>query len=77
MVAGEDFTFTRISRIESIRQTSTTVCTITASSTAERDGDTYESRLTISSTFSVADTAGNVATTMSPTSKTIYVTRSA
>jgi len=74
-VEGEDFNFLRISRIDDIRQTSTTVCTITAQSTAPRDNDTYESRLTVSSTFSLSDTAGNVQTTMSPTSKSIWVTR--
>ena len=74
---GVDFTFKKISRIESIRQTSTTVCTITASSTAERNGIKYDSTLTAAATFSVSDTAGNAATTIQPTSITTFVTRSA
>jgi hypothetical protein len=72
---GVDFTFKKISRIDTIAQSKTTECTITAQSTSERNGITYDSTLTAAATFSVADTAGNAATTISPTSITTNVTR--
>jgi hypothetical protein len=74
---GVDFTFKKISRIDSIKQNKTNECKITASSTAERNGITYDSTLTAAATFSVSDTAGNAATTIQPTSITTFVTRSA
>jgi hypothetical protein len=68
--------FTRISRINSIVQTTEDVCTISAQSTAE-PGDTNprESTLAAASTFSVSDTAGNVQTTLSGSPQTIWVQR--
>lgn len=74
--SGIDFTFTRISRINSITQTSTTICTISAQSTAER-GDTEfrASILTAASTFSVADSAGNTQTTLLGSPQQIWVKR--
>ena len=58
----EDFTWDKISIIGSIVQTSATVCTITAFSTAERDNDDHLSTLRASARFSITDTAGNVQT---------------
>jgi hypothetical protein len=73
---GVDFRFTRISRINSIVQTTEDVCTISVQSTAE-PGDTNprESSLAAASTFSVSDTAGNVQTTLSGSPQTIWVQR--
>jgi hypothetical protein len=73
---GVDFRFTRISRINSIVQTTEDVCTISVQSTAE-PGDTNprESSLAAASTFSVSDTAGNTQTTLSGSPQTIWVQR--
>jgi hypothetical protein len=73
---GVDFRFTRISRINSIVQTTEDVCTISVQSTAE-PGDTNprESSLAAASTFSVSDTAGNSQTTLSGSPQTIWVQR--
>jgi hypothetical protein len=73
---GVDFGFTRISRINSITQTSEDVCTISVQSTAE-PGDTNprESSLAAASTFSITDTAGNSQTTLSGSPQTIWVQR--
>ena len=76
IVEGVDFRFTRISRINSIVQTTEDVCTISVQSTAE-PGDTNprESSLAAASTFSVSDTAGNTQTTLSGSPQTIWVQR--
>ena len=58
----EDFTWDKISIITVIVQTSPTVCTITAYSTAERDNDDHLATLRASAKFSITDTAGNVQT---------------
>ena len=58
----EDFTWDKISIISVIVQTSPTVCTITAHSTAERDNDDHLATLRASARFSITDTAGNVQT---------------
>ena len=58
----EDFTWDKISIISAIVQTSPTVCTITAHSTAERDNDDHLATLRASARFSITDTAGNVQT---------------
>ncbi|NBY60797.1 MAG: hypothetical protein EB028_04770 [Actinobacteria bacterium] len=73
---GVDFTFTRISRINSITQSSTTVCTISAQSTQER-GDTVAraATLTAAATFSISDTAGNAQTTLLGSPQTTWVLR--
>jgi hypothetical protein len=73
---GVDFVFTRISRINSIVQTTEDVCTISVQSTTE-PGDTNprESSLAAASTFSVSDTAGNVQTTLSGSPQRIWVQR--
>ena len=55
----EDFTWDKISIIGTIVQTSSTVCTITAFATAERDNDDHISTLRASASFSITDTAGN------------------
>ncbi len=74
---GEDFSVTRISRINSITQTSAKVCTINAQSIAEPDGDTRETILAAAATFAVADTDGNVQTTLKGSPQSIWVTRPA
>ena len=68
-----DFTWDKISMIASIVQTSTTVCTINAYSTAERDNDDHIATLTASGNFSITDTAGNAQRTLlgSPQSTTV------
>jgi hypothetical protein len=69
----EDFTWDKISLIGTIVQTSTTVCTITAFSTAERDNDDHIATLRASANFSITDTAGNAQKTLlgSPQSTTV------
>lgn len=69
----EDFTWDKISLIGTIVQTSTTVCTITAYSTAERDNDDHIATLRASANFSITDTAGNAQKTLlgSPQSTTV------
>ena len=74
---GEDFSVTRISRINSITQTSAKVCTINAQSIAEPDGDTRETILAAAATFAIADTDGNVQTTLKGSPQSIWVTRPA
>jgi hypothetical protein len=72
---GVDFTFTRISRINSITQSSTTVCTISAQSTAERGDISRASILTAATTFSISDTAGNAQTTLLGSPQQTWVQR--
>ena len=72
---GVDFNGTRISRINSIVQTSAKVCTVNAQSIAERDGDTRETILAAATTFSIADTAGIVQTVLLGSPQSIWVTR--
>ncbi len=69
----EDFTWDKISLLNPIVQTSTTVCTITAFSTAERDNDDHIATLRASANFSITDTAGNAQRTLlgSPQSTTV------
>ena len=69
----EDFTWDKISFINPIVQTSTTVCTITAFATAERDNDDHIATLRSSASFSITDTAGNAQRTLlgSPQSTTV------
>jgi hypothetical protein len=74
---GEDFSVTRISRINSITQTSAKVCTVNAQSIAEPDGDTRETILAAASTFAISDTDGNVQTTLLGSPQSIWVTRPA
>jgi hypothetical protein len=74
-IIGEDFSVTRISRINSITQTSAKVCTVNAQSIAEADGDTRETILAAASTFAVSDTDGNVQTTLAGSPQSIWVTR--
>ena len=74
---GEDFSVTRISRINSITQTSAKVCTVNAQSIAERDGDTRETILAAAATFAIADADGNVQTTLKGSPQSIWVTRPA
>ncbi len=74
-VIGVDFNVTRISRINSIVQTSAKVCTVNAQSIAERDGDTRETILAAATTFSIADSAGVVQTVLLGSPQSIWVTR--
>ena len=74
-VLGVDFNGTRISRINSIVQTSAKVCTVNAQSIAEPDGDTRETILSAATTFSIADTAGVVQTVLLGSPQSIWVTR--
>ena len=74
-VIGVDFNVTRISRINSIVQTSARVCTVNAQSIAERDNDTRETILAAATTFSIADTAGIVQTVLLGSPQSIWVTR--
>jgi hypothetical protein len=76
-VIGVDFNVTRISRINSIVQTSAKVCTVNAQSIAEADGDTRETILAAATTFSIADTAGVVQTVLLGSPQSIWVTRPA
>jgi hypothetical protein len=74
---GVDFNGTRISRINSIVQTSAKVCTVNAQSIAEADGNTRETILAAATTFSIADTAGVVQTVLLGSPQSIWVTRPA
>ena len=74
-VFGVDFNVTRISRINSIVQTSAKVCTVNAQSIAERDNDTRETILAAATTFAIADTAGLVQTVLLGSPQSIWVTR--
>ena len=74
-VFGVDFNVTRISRINSIVQTSAKVCTVNAQSIAERDNDTRETILAAATTFSISDTAGVVQTVLLGSPQSIWVTR--
>ena len=74
-VLGVDFNGTRISRINSIAQTSAKVCTVNAQSIAEADGDTRETILSAATTFSIADTDGVVQTVLLGSPQSIWVTR--
>jgi len=72
--SGADFTYTGISALSGIAQTSPTVCTITAVSTATLLGDTATATITAASSFSMADTAGNAQTTLTDSPKSTLVT---
>ena len=72
---GVDFTTKYISAINSIVQTSSKVCTVNAQSRAERDNTTYETVLRAATTFAIADTSGNVQTSLLGSPQTIWVTR--
>jgi hypothetical protein len=73
-VNGVDFTFTNISGITSIVQSSATVCTINATSSAVGGGGSTNSTLTASGTFAVTDTVGNAQTSLTGSPQTIAVT---
>ena len=74
LVAGVDFDLTNISQIDSIAQTSSTLCTVNVSSTAVAGGGAVSSTLTAASSFSMTDTAGNAQTSLTGSPKTISVT---
>jgi hypothetical protein len=72
--SGTDFDLTGISAITGIVQTSATVCTITATSTATNGGGAVTSTLTAASTFSMTDTAGNAQTALTGSPQSTSVT---
>ena len=74
-VIGVDFSTKYISAINSIVQTSARVCTVNAQSRAARDNTAYETVLSAATTFSIADTSGNVQTSLLGSPQTIWVTR--
>ena len=75
LTSGSDFDLTNISTITSITQTSPTVCTIVAESTAITNGVGVVSILNASASFSVTDTAGNAQTTLVSSPQSVTVTR--
>ena len=75
IIIGVDFSTKYISAINSIVQTSARVCTVNAQSRAERDNTAYETVLSAATTFSIADTSGNVQTSLLGSPQTIWVTR--
>ena len=75
IVIGVDFSTKYISAINSIVQTSARVCTVNAQSRAARDNTAYETVLSAATTFSIADTSGNVQTSLLGSPQTIWVTR--
>jgi large repetitive protein len=75
LISGSDFALTNISTITSITQTSSTVCTIVAMSTAAANGVGVVSTLTAAASFSMTDTAGNVQTTLIGSPQSVTVTR--
>jgi hypothetical protein len=74
-VIGVDFSTKYISAINSVVQTSARVCTVNAQSRAARDNTAYETVLSAATTFSIADTSGNVQTSLLGSPQTIWVTR--
>ena len=74
-VIGVDFSTKYISAINSVVQTSARVCTVNAQSRAARDNTAYETVLSAAATFSIADTSGNVQTSLLGSPQTIWVTR--
>ncbi|MCF8544769.1 MAG: fibronectin type III domain-containing protein [Ilumatobacteraceae bacterium] len=66
---------TNISTITSITQTSSTVCTVIAVSTATTNGVGVVSTLTAAASFSMTDTAGNAQTTLAGSPQSVTVTR--
>lgn len=71
---GVDFDLTNISSITGIEQTSSTLCSVNATSVATAGGGAVTSTLTAAQTFAVADDAGNVQSTLSASPKSITVT---
>ena len=74
-VIGVDFATKYISAINSVVQTSARVCTVNAQSRAARDNTAYETVLSAATTFAIADTSGNVQTSLLGSPQTIWVTR--
>ena len=73
--SGVDFTYSGISSITGIVQTSWKVCTITATSSAIAGGSAVDAILTRASSFSISDRAGNPQTALSGSPATTTVTR--
>jgi len=73
--AGTDFTLTGITSLGTIAQTSSTLCTIPATSPATV-GERLDAVLTAAGTFSVQDAAGNAQTVVAGSPATTVVNRS-
>ena len=71
---GVDFDLTGITAITSITQTSPTVCTLTATSSAIADGVAVTSTLTAASSFSVSFTNGNSRRAINGSPQSVIVT---
>ena len=73
--SDEDFTFTDISAITAITQSSSAVCTVTATSTAIANDVAVISTLRAASSFSITDINGNAQTTLlnAPQSVTVAI----
>ena len=74
-VIGVDFATKYISAINSVVQTSAKVCTVNAQSRVARDNTAYDTVLSAAATFAIADTSGNVQTSLLGSPQTIWVTR--
>ena len=72
--ADVDFSLTNIAEITSIVQTSATVCTITARSTAVAGGAAVTSTLTRAATFAITDINANSQTALTGSPKSVTVT---
>ena len=72
--SGVDFDLTGITAITSITQTSPTVCTITATSSAIADGVAVTSALTAAASFSVGFTNGNTRREINGSPQSVIVT---
>ena len=70
---GVDFDLSGISAISGIVQTSDTLCTISATSTATAGGSAVTSTLSAATTFSIDDELGNSQTTLTGGSQSIAV----
>ena len=75
--AGVDFNLTGISAITEITQTSPTVCTITALSSATPGGETVTATLAAALSFSIGDANSNKRTTINNASQSVQVTLAA
>jgi hypothetical protein len=71
---GTDFDLAGISGITAITQTSSTVCTVTATSTATAGGGPVTSTLTEAATFEMTDAAGNAQANLVDSPQSIVVT---
>ena len=73
LTAAADLTLTNLT-IDSVQQTSTTVCTLTGASSATAGGAMVTSTVAAAAGFSVADVAGNAQTTLGSSPQSTDVT---